>query len=77
MCNKIDYGRNLTLIRMPTFIKLVRVMGLPDVLRGALVFLIVAPVVQLTCRDAGEVWEVCCGAIHKRYFPTLCLPKPA
>ncbi|KAJ3052498.1 hypothetical protein HK097_006137, partial [Rhizophlyctis rosea] len=44
-----DYGRNLTLIRMPTFIKLVRVMGLPDVLRG-------------------EVWEVCCGAIHKRYM---------
>ncbi|KAJ3037593.1 hypothetical protein HDV00_001481 [Rhizophlyctis rosea] len=37
-----EYGRNLTLIRLPTFIKLVRVMG--------------------------EVWEVCCGAIHKRYM---------
>ncbi|RKO87204.1 rab-GTPase-TBC domain-containing protein, partial [Blyttiomyces helicus] len=41
-------GRNLTLIRLPTFIKLVRI-GLPNSLRG-------------------EVWEVCCGAINKRYM---------
>ncbi|KAI8919464.1 rab-GTPase-TBC domain-containing protein [Powellomyces hirtus] len=43
-----EFGRNLTLIRLPTFIKLVRI-GLPNTLRG-------------------EVWEVSCGAIHKRYM---------
>ncbi|KAJ3281820.1 hypothetical protein HK104_011257, partial [Borealophlyctis nickersoniae] len=43
-----DYGRNLTLVRLPTFVKLIRV-GLPNALRG-------------------EIWEVCCGAIHKRYM---------
>ncbi|KAI9092428.1 rab-GTPase-TBC domain-containing protein [Phlyctochytrium arcticum] len=43
-----EFGRNLTLIRLPTFIKLVRI-GLPNALRG-------------------EIWEVCCGAIHKRYL---------
>ncbi|KNC97733.1 uncharacterized protein SPPG_06734 [Spizellomyces punctatus DAOM BR117] len=45
-----EFGRNLTLIRLPTFIKLVRI-GLPNTLRG-------------------EIWEVCCGAIHKRYMNT-------
>ncbi|KAJ3007930.1 hypothetical protein HKX48_008865 [Thoreauomyces humboldtii] len=43
-----EFGRNLTLVRLPTFIKLVRI-GLPNTLRG-------------------EIWEVSCGAIHKRYM---------
>ncbi|TPX48227.1 hypothetical protein SeMB42_g03081 [Synchytrium endobioticum] len=43
-----EYGRNLTILRLPTFIKLVRI-GLPNVLRG-------------------EIWEVCCGAIYKRFI---------
>ncbi|KAJ3314442.1 hypothetical protein HDV04_000424 [Boothiomyces sp. JEL0838] len=42
-----EFGRNLTTVRLPTFIKLVRV-GLPNSLRG-------------------ELWEVCSGAIHKRF----------
>lgn len=37
----------MTTVRLPTFIKLVRV-GLPNSLRG-------------------ELWEVCSGAIHKRF----------
>ncbi|KAJ3074761.1 hypothetical protein HDU98_010351 [Podochytrium sp. JEL0797] len=43
-----EFGRNLTLVRLPTFIKLVRI-GLPNALRG-------------------EMWEVCCGAMVKRYM---------
>ncbi|KAI8851589.1 hypothetical protein BC829DRAFT_386413 [Chytridium lagenaria] len=43
-----QFGRNLTLVRLPTFIKLVRI-GLPNTLRG-------------------EIWEVCCGALSKRYM---------
>ncbi|KAJ3100930.1 hypothetical protein HDU97_001814 [Phlyctochytrium planicorne] len=43
-----EFGRNLTLIRLPTFIKLVRI-GLPNALRG-------------------EIWEVCCGAMAKRFL---------
>ncbi|KAI8621287.1 rab-GTPase-TBC domain-containing protein [Chytriomyces sp. MP71] len=43
-----EFGRNLTLVRLPTYIKLVR-MGLPNALRG-------------------EMWEVCSGAMAKRYM---------
>ncbi|KAJ3340575.1 hypothetical protein HDU83_007012 [Entophlyctis luteolus] len=43
-----EFGRNLTLVRLPTFIKLVRI-GLPNALRG-------------------EMWEVTCGAMCKRYM---------
>ncbi|KAJ3151541.1 hypothetical protein HDU89_001984 [Geranomyces variabilis] len=43
-----EFGRNLTLVRLPTFIKLVRI-GLPNTIRG-------------------EVWELSCGAMHKRYM---------
>ncbi|KAI8826640.1 rab-GTPase-TBC domain-containing protein [Fimicolochytrium jonesii] len=43
-----EFGRNLTLVRLPTFIKLVRI-GLPNTLRG-------------------EIWEVCSGAMYKRYM---------
>ncbi|KAI9327546.1 rab-GTPase-TBC domain-containing protein [Obelidium mucronatum] len=43
-----EFGRNLTLVRLPTFVKLVRI-GLPNALRG-------------------EMWEVCCGAMVKRYM---------
>ncbi|KAH6561652.1 hypothetical protein BASA60_011431 [Batrachochytrium salamandrivorans] len=42
-----EYGRNLTLVRLPTFIKLVRI-GLPNTLRG-------------------EIWELCSGAVYKRF----------
>ncbi|TPX34079.1 hypothetical protein SmJEL517_g03274 [Synchytrium microbalum] len=43
-----EYGRNLTILRLPTFIKLVRI-GLPNILRG-------------------EIWELCCGAMYKRFI---------
>ncbi|KAK5669330.1 GTPase activating protein (GAP) [Batrachochytrium dendrobatidis] len=43
-----DFGRNLTLVRLPTFIKLVRI-GLPNTLRG-------------------ELWELCSGAMYKRFI---------
>ncbi|KAI9325982.1 rab-GTPase-TBC domain-containing protein [Zopfochytrium polystomum] len=43
-----EFGRNLTLLRLPTFVKLVRI-GLPNVLRG-------------------EIWDVCSGAMVKRYL---------
>lgn len=43
-----DYGRNMTIVRLGTFIKLVRI-GIPPTLRG-------------------EIWEVCCGSIYKRYL---------
>ncbi|KAJ3188163.1 hypothetical protein HDU85_005313 [Gaertneriomyces sp. JEL0708] len=43
-----EFGRNLTIVRLPTFVKLVRI-GVPNTLRG-------------------EIWELCCGAIHKRYM---------
>jgi len=42
------FGRNLTIVRFPNFIKLVRI-GLPAHLRG-------------------EMWELCSGAIYKRYM---------
>ena len=43
-----EYGRNLTLLRLPTFIKLVRV-GLPNAVRG-------------------ETWDLCSGAMYRRYL---------
>ncbi|KAI8930220.1 rab-GTPase-TBC domain-containing protein [Entophlyctis helioformis] len=43
-----EFGRNLTLVRLPTFIKLVRI-GLPNSLRG-------------------EMWELCSGALYKRFL---------
>ncbi|KAL2918208.1 GTPase activating protein (GAP) [Polyrhizophydium stewartii] len=45
---RAEFGRNLTLVRLPTFIKLVRI-GLPNALRG-------------------EMWELCSGAMYKRFL---------
>lgn len=43
-----EYGRNFTLVRLPTFVKLVRI-GLPNSIRG-------------------ETWELCSGAMTKRFL---------
>ena len=57
-----ENGRNLGLVRRMQFIRLVRI-GSPNILRGNLYICVLK-----RNNRAGEIWEMCSGAMLQRYL---------